>query len=318
MIKKEELYFESRDNINKIHAVRWIPEEAPKAVLQIVHGMAEYVERYHDFAVKMAEQGFLVVGEDHLGHGKSVAEGGTYGYFCENDPATVVVRDVHRLKKLTQKEYPGVPYFIMGHSMGSFITRNYLCKYGTGIDGVIIMGTGMQPKALIRMSKMVAAVQKVFCGSKHVSKFIDGIAFGSYNKRIENPKTKVDWLSKDAEKVAAYVEDPLCGFTFTVNGFQTLFELIWRLNQKENLANMPEALPVLFVSGTDDPVGDYFVGVERAVDSFKEVGMKDITVKKYETGRHELLNEPEWEQVAGDIYAWLSEKLAMLGRNQQK
>ena len=318
MVTKEELYYDSRDGISKIHAIRWIPKEEPKAVLQIVHGMAEYVDRYHDFAVKMAEKGFLVVGEDHLGHGLSVQGDGAYGYFCENDPATVVVRDVHRLKKLTQQKYPGLPYFIMGHSMGSFITRNYLCKYGTGIDGAIIMGTGMQKKALVSSAKKMAAIQKVLHGSRYVSKVLDKAAFGQYNKMIANPLTESDWLSKDEKKVEAYINDPLCGFTFTVNGFQTLFELIWRLYQQENLDNMPKELPVMFASGTDDPVGDYFEGVERAVESFRKTGMLDITVKKYEKGRHELLNEPEWEQVAEDIYGWLSEKIAALEAADEK
>lgn len=311
MIKKEELYFDSRDNVTKIHAIRWIPEQKPIAVLQIVHGMAEYVDRYDEFASKMADRGFLVVGDDHLGHGQSVPTGGTYGYFCENDPATVVVRDVHRLKKMTQTAYPGVPYFIMGHSMGSFITRNYLCKYGSGIDGVVIMGTGMQPKPVLLASKTVAAIQKVFYGSKHVSHFIDKSAFGSYNKKIQDARTAVDWLTKDADRVDAYIEDARCGFVFTVNGFQTLFELIWRLYKKENLENMPKDLPILFASGTDDPVGDYFKGVQRAIDSFKEVGMKDITVKKYETDRHELLNETDREQILEDIYNWLMQKVAV-------
>lgn len=308
-MKKENFYFDSRDGSSKIYAVCWIPEEEPKAVLQIVHGMAEYVERYNEFAVKMTKRGFLVTGEDHLGHGKTVPEGGTYGYFCKNDPATVVVRDVHRLKKLTQKKYPGIPYFLLGHSMGSFITRNYLCKYGSGIDGAVIMGTGMQPKPLLILSKTIAAVQKVFYGPKHVSGLIDRGGFGNYNKKISNPRTSVDWLSKEESRVDAYVEDDKCGFVFTVNGFQTLFELIWRLYKKENLAAMPKELPVLFASGTEDPVGDYFEGVQRAIDSFKEAGMKNITVKKYETDRHELLNETDREQISNDICRWLEEKL---------
>ena len=318
MIKKEELYFDSRDGVTKLHAVRWIPEEKPRAVLQIVHGMAEYVERYDEFARKMAERGFLVVGDDHLGHGKSVPEGGTFGYFCENDPATVVVRDEHRLKKMTQEAYPGIPYFIMGHSMGSFITRNYLCKYGTGIDGAIIMGTGMQSRALLCFSKAVAAVLKPLFGSKYVSRLLDWGGFGQYNRRIAKPKTKVDWLSKDEERVTAYIADPLCGFRFTVNGFQTLFELIWRLYNKENLSHMPKSLPVLFISGSDDPVGNYFKGVQKAVNSFIDVGMQDVTVRKCESGRHELLNEPEREQVTEDIYGWLSRKLAALEENGEK
>ena len=158
----------------------------------------------------------------------------------------------------------------------------------------------------------MAAIQKMIHGSKYVSKVLDKAIFGQYNKGIVNPQTESDWLSKDEKKVEAYINDPLCGFTFTVNGFQTLFELIWRLYKQENLDNMPKELPVMFVAGTDDPVGDYFEGVERAVESFRKTGMKDIAVKKYEKCRHELLGEPEWEQVAGDIYDWLSEKMAAL------
>lgn len=318
MIRKEELYYDSRDGKSKIHAVRWIPEEAPKAILQIVHGMAEYADRYHEFAVNMAERGFLVTGEDHLGHGLTVQQGGLYGYFCENDPATVVVRDVHRLKKLTQQEYPGLPYFMLGHSMGSFIVRNYICKYGTGIDGAVIMGTGMQKKAIVSSAGKMAAIQKVFYGSEYVSKALDKAVFGQYNKRIAAPKTESDWLNKDEKKVEEYRNDPMCGFTFTVNGFQTLFALLGRLYQQENLDGMPKQLPILFASGTEDPVGEYFEGVERAVQSFRDTGMQDVTVKKYEKGRHELLNEPEWEQVAEDIYNWLSEKLAFLEENDEK
>ena len=141
---KEEFYFDSRDGESRIHAVRYTPDDGNvKGIVQVVHGMAEYVERYENLAEFLTARGILVTGEDHLGHGKSVAEGGTYGYFCEQDPATVVVRDVHRLKKITEESYPEVPYVILGHSMGSFITRNYLCRYGKGVDGAVIVGTGM-------------------------------------------------------------------------------------------------------------------------------------------------------------------------------
>ena len=143
-MKKEEFYFESRDGVSRIHGVKYLPDAGDViGVLQIIHGMAEYVERYEEFAEFLTGKGFVVVGEDHLGHGKSVGENGTYGYFCEQDAATVVVRDAHRLKKMTEAQYPEVPYIILGHSMGSFILRNYLYRYGKGIDGAVIMGTGM-------------------------------------------------------------------------------------------------------------------------------------------------------------------------------
>lgn len=306
MVKKEELYFDSRDNINKIHAVKWIPErDKPVCILQIIHGMAEYIERYDEFAHAMAQKGILVTGEDHLGHGKSVGENGTYGYFCERDAATVVVRDAHRLKKMIQEQYPGVPYVILGHSMGSFILRNYLCRYGTGIQAAVIVGTGMQPKPLIYLGKAVLAVQKVLCGSKHPSRLMDALSFRSYNKRITDAETQMDWLTKERQIVKAYMEDPMCGFTFTVNGFQTLLELVNRLHKKENLEKMPKELPVLFTAGADDPVGEYGEGVKRAYQSFKDAGMKNVQLKLYDSDRHELLNETDKDTVYEDICQWI-------------
>lgn len=314
-MQKTEFTFDSRDGESKLHAVRYEPEKEhlkdgkPVGILQIIHGMAEYVERYEETAKFFVERGFVVTGEDHLGHGRSVEEGGVYGYFCKHDPATVVVRDVHRLKKMTQTLYPGVPYFILGHSMGSFILRNYMFRYGTGIQGAIVVGTGVQPPGLLTMAKAVAAVQELFCGGRHASKLIEGLAFGGYNKRIKNPRTRTDWISRNEENVAAYNADPLCGFTFTVNGFQTVFELISRAQDLENLKQIPQDLPVLFVAGGEDPVGDYGEGVERAYDFLDEAGMEHLAVKLYEGGRHEILNEKNAAEVRQYIYNWLLPKL---------
>ena len=308
---KEEFYFDSRDGKSRIHAVRYRPEDAGqiRSILQVVHGMAEYVERYEEFAAYLVERGFVVTGDDHLGHGKSVGEGGKQGYFCERDPATVLVRDVHRLKKLTEELYPGVPYVLMGHSMGSFIARNYLCRYGTGISGAVIMGTGMQPKAVLDMARLVAGIQKLFCGSGHVSRLLDRLAFGGYGRGITDRRTAFDWLSRDRERVDRYIADPMCGFTFTVNGFGALFELVLRLYSPENLAAVPRELPVFMVSGDADPVGDYGKGVRRAYDSLVAAGLTDIRLKLYPGGRHELLNETNRSQVMQDICRWVEENV---------
>ena len=304
---KEELYFDSRDGKTRLHAVRYAPDDPGqvRCVLQIVHGMAEYVERYEEFAEFLVERGFIVTGDDHLGHGKSVGQDGKYGYFCGQDPATVVVRDVHRLKKMTEALYPQVPYVIMGHSMGSFITRNYMYRYGTGIEAAVVMGTGMQPKGTLMAAKAVARIQGLFCGSSHVSRLIDKLAFGAYNKKISEPRTGFDWLSRDDSRVERYIADPLCGFTFTVNGFATLFELVSRLYSRENLSRIPKGLPVLMVSGDADPVGDYGRGVRKAYDSLKTAGLENVTLKMYEGGRHELLNETNRREVMQDIYDWI-------------
>lgn len=317
---KEEFYYDSRDGKSRLHAVRYAPDagEEVRCVVQIVHGMAEYIERYEEFAEFLTVRGCVVTGEDHMGHGKSVDKTGKYGYFCEQDPTTVLVRDVHRLKKMTQALYPGVPYIIMGHSMGSFITRNYMFRYGTGISAAVIMGTGMQPPALLKASKTVAYIEKFFCGPRHVSGLIDKLAFGSYNKRIENPASSFDWLSRDAERVRKYIADPLCGFVFTVNGFLTLFELISRLNLRENLERVPKTLPVYMVSGDADPVGDYGRGVEKAYESLRSAGVQNISLKMYPGGRHELLNETNRDEVMQDIYRWIEETVLNGGESEQR
>lgn len=311
MAHKEEFYFESRDTVHKIHAIKWIPEvEKPVCILQVVHGMAEYIERYDEFASYLCEKGVLVVGDDHLGHGKSVAEGDIYGYFCKENAATVLVRDEHRLKKIIQEQYPGVPYILLGHSMGSFITRNYLTRYGNGINGVIICGTGMQSKATLVGARILAAVQRVFCGDKHESKLLDKAAFGAYNKKISSPKTDFDWLSANEENVKKYVEDPLCGRTFTVNGFRTLFQLIWNLHDSLELQKMPKSLPVLFIAGEEDPVGDYGRAVKQVYESYLALGMENVQIKLYPKDRHEILNELDRKDVYSDVYRFILQRIS--------
>lgn len=315
---KEEFYYDSRDGVSKLHAVRYTPDndEEIRCVVQIVHGMAEYAERYGEFAEYLTTKGIVVTGEDHMGHGKSVGKDGKFGYFCEQDPATVLVRDVHRLKKATQELYPNVPYIIMGHSMGSFIARNYMFRYGTGISGTVIMGTGMPDKRLMLLAKTVAGVQKAVLGSRHVSELIGGLVFGKYNERIEKPRTDFDWLSRDPEQVGKYIADPMCGFTFTVNGFSTLFELILRLHVADNLERIPKKLPVLMVSGTADPVGDYGKGVQKAYDMLKDAGLENIRLRMYEGARHELLHETNRSAIAQDIYLWIEDAILRDGRQE--
>ena len=315
---KEDFYYDSRDGVSKLHAVRYLPErdEDVRGVVQIVHGMAEYVERYEEFAGYLVARGFVVTGEDHMGHGKSVGKDGKFGYFCEQDPATVLVRDVHRLKKATQALYPNVPYIMMGHSMGSFIARNYMFRYGTGINAAVLMGTGMESRKVVGLSKVVATFQGMVLGPRHVCEFINKLAFGKYNSEIPDNRTPFDWLSRDAERVDNYMTDPLCGFTFTANGFSTLFELILRLHRVENLERIPKKLPIFLISGSADPVGDYGKGVHRTYDSLHAVGLENIQLKLYEGGRHELLNEINRSEVARDIYQWIEETIFQQSESQ--
>ncbi len=315
-MEKREFYFDSADKQTGIHAIEWIPDGQPRCILQIVHGMAEYIDRYDRLASFLNEKGILVTGHDHLGHGKSVYPIGgpitdvgsgdhPYGYFCKENSVDTVIADVQRLREIMQQKYPGVPYFALGHSMGSFILRNYLCRFADGLSGAIIMGTGMQPKKLLGVSRKLVGFLTGIQGAKHKSGLVNALAFGSNNSRIKNPVSVMDWLSRDSVEVAKYDEDPLCGFTFTLNGFAALFELIDRLHDTAMVEKMPRSLPILFMSGREDPVGDYGNAVEGLFQAYRAMGMQDVGIKLYENDRHEIVNEIDRELVSADLADWI-------------
>lgn len=304
MIKVEELSFDSRDGVTKLHGVRWIPDSQPVAILQIVHGMQEYIARYDEFARFLAQKGILVVGHDHMGHGESA--NGQLGHFCENDPATVLVRDVHRLKKMTQQEYPTLPYLILGHSMGSFILRNYLTMYGTGIQGAIICGTGTPNGLFLHFGKLLTSILMKVRGPKYRSKLVAELTFGNYLKHIKNLQSRSDWLSTDRKSVEAFETDPLCrDCKFSVCSFHALSELGLRMTKKENIEKIPKKLPVFIVSGAEDAVGAYGKDPQELYDMYLRRDMSKVTIKLYPGLRHEILHEKIKESVYMDFYNWI-------------
>ena len=309
MAIKKNFTFPSRDGITNCVAYSWEPEDGQiKAVFQIIHGMNEYLDRYDDFAEFLTQHGFLVVGEDHLGHGKTSLKE-DLGYFCKEHPETVVVRDAHRLKKITQEKYPGIPYFIMGHSMGSFIMRKYLAMYGKGIDGSIVMGTGVMPGAVTGMGIFLCNLIGLFRGERHISKLIYKIAFGSYNKHIEKVRTPQDWLTRDEAIVDKYRNDPLCMFQFTLNGYKTLFKILSYVCKEKNLTAIPDTLPILVTAGEADPVGNYGKGPTAVYEQYRKLGIKDVELKLYPECRHEILNELNRKDVYNDILSWVEKHL---------
>lgn len=305
MSVKKEFSFPSRDGINTCHACSWEPDNGNiRAVFQIVHGMQEYIERYNAFAEFLASNGFLVVGEDHLGHGHTAATEKDLGYFTKDHPETVIVRDVHRLKKMTQEKYPGIPYFILGHSMGSFILRKYLTMYGNGIDGAIIAGTGVMPAIVTGLAIFLTNVEKVFFGDRHISPLIDKIAFGGYNKKIKDAKSPSDWICSDRAVVRKYDQDSLCTFKFSVNAYRTLFKILNFVCRNKNLVTVPKELPILILSGDEDPVGAYGKGPKTVYEQYVKIGITDIGIKLYPGMRHEILNEKGNSEVYLDILNW--------------
>ena len=298
---REEFFYDSRDGISKVRAMLWIPDGEIKAIFQIIHGMAEHIERYDDFASYMAENGFLVAANDHIGHGKSCVDAGKKGYFCKDDSVTVVVRDVHRLKKKIQERFSGKKYIILGHSMGSLMLRNYLFKYGKGIDGAVIMGTASQPSFVTVGGKLLIKIMAAFKGWEYRSKLADSLVMGKPNAKIENKRTDFDWLTREDEIVDRYIADQDCGFLFTLNGYYTVVDAVSKLNSKKSINGIPKELPMFVVSGEEDPVGGYGIGVRRAYDQYRAAGMKNISMKLYKGARHEILNETNRDEVYKDI-----------------
>ena len=301
---REDFWFDSC-GAGKIHGCRWSPEGEPKAVLQIVHGIAEYIERYDGFAEFLTRRGFLVVAEDHMGHGQSIGSEGVQGYFTGG--WFNAVADSYHLLEMTKAEYPELPYVLFGHSMGSFMARTILCKYpDSGIDAAIICGTGWQPAfALPAVIKIVEGECKKV-GETNPSQRLQNLVFGGYNKRVEHPRTEFDWLTRDAKIVDAYIAHPLCGFTASTGLLRDMMTGILYIEQPKNLAAMRKDLPVFFIAGGDDPVGSYGKGVRKAADAFRKAGMTDVDVHIYPLCRHELLNEINREEIFGDILQWLS------------
>lgn len=308
MSREEQISFLSKDGKTMIHGVKWIPDSGEfKAILQITHGMVEYIERYREFAGYLNEQGYLVVGHDHLGHGASVTSQAEWGYINDN-PSDTLVADMHQLRTKIQGENPGVPYFMMGHSMGSYMLRKYLSLHPDGVAGAIIMGTGSEADGTMKFGMTLCRLMATFRGWHYRSKLMQKLSYSKPYKKYDlyGKDFSNSWLSKNEENVKAYYADPRCTFLFTVNAYYGLMEAVLFDNQMENVKKVPADLPLFFVSGKDDPVGNLGEGVMKVYNMYKEAGVTDITYCLYENDRHEILNETDREKVFADIAAWLN------------
>ena len=309
MENRKEFYFPSSDGITQIHAVVWDNVEHPVGVLQIAHGISEYALRYEPFAQYMNGRGFVVFANDHIGHGLSVAEGASPLYFGAHDGWRHAVDDLYTLRKHIGAQYPALPCFLLGHSMGSFLARTYLIRYPGTLTGAIVMGTGQQSPLLVAGGKAFAKVEGSRIGPDKFSPAVDKLAFGAYNKPFAPNRTPFDWLSVNEENVDAYVADPLCGGGASIGLFYDMLCGIEFISKQSNVDKMDKAVPILFISGADDPVGDRGEGVKKAHESFRKAGVRDLSLKLYDGLRHEILNEKCRETVYADLWAWLEARL---------
>lgn len=308
-ISKREYSYASATGEGMIYARCWLPADGNiKAVVQGCHGMAEYGERYEEFAESLCGAGYAFAMNDHIGHGRSVDKNGVRGYFGgeKNSCGKGFVEDAHKLTLILKKEFDK-PIILFGHSMGSFVARSYISKHAEDIVAAVICGTsGKNPGAAAGI--VLASLVAKFKGEKHPSKLIDKIAFGTYNKRFEG-RTAFDWLSANRENVDRYIADDGCGFLFTASGYKNMFELLNSVSVDGWYNTVPKELPIFLIAGEQDPVGNYSKGVNEVFEKLKSTGHGKAQCKLYEGDRHEILNENDREKVYADVIDFCDSKI---------
>lgn len=310
-MKKNEFYYPSADGKTQIHAVQWIPEGKPVAVLQIAHGVTEYIERYEELAEFLTEKGFIVTGNDHIGHGKSIAPGGFPMYFGLAGSWDYVVEDIHACKERIEKEYAGLPYCLLGFSLGSFVVRTYLIRYPRTVNAAVLIGTGQTPLIQIALAKYIAGKEAGKVGEEHTSLMIKKLTFGTYNKKFAPNRTEMDWLCADNASLDEFIASPLRGEYMSAGLFRELLNGMAFTGKAENVRKMDKHTPILFLSGESDPVGDCGKGVKRAYKSFVKAGIENVEMKLYPGLRHDVLHEMCRKEIFEYIYEWLEGKILL-------
>lgn len=308
-MNKNEFYYLSADGKTQIHAVEWIPDEKPKAILQIAHGVTEYILRYEQFAEYLVEKGIMVVGNDHLGHGKSIAKDSEPMYFGPTGSWKWAVEDMYTCTKMIKEKYPEIPYYMLGFSLGSFLLRTYLIEYPKAIDAAIIMGTGETPPVQIALAKFIANKEAKKVGENHTSPMIKKLTFDTYNKVFAPNRTDYDWLCSDNEGLDEYIADPMRGGNLSAGLFREMLSGMKFTSEIKNLKKMNLDTPILFISGDEDPVGEKGKGVIKAYHKFQNIGMKDVEIKLYPKLRHDILHEKCKKEIYEYVYNWIEKKL---------
>ena len=311
MIKKD-FTFLSSDNKTNIHAIVCYPQNGQfNRILQMIHGMLEYIDRYLPFFEYLTTKGFIVVGHDHLGHGQSINSKEDLGYFGEPNPNTLVIQDIHSLRIITQRKYPNLPYFMAGHSMGSYFLREYISLINDRIAGAIIIGTGYESPLKGQMGINLCEMISCCRGMRYRSKLVKKLSLesGPY-KKYDLTKTDINnsWITSDPEMAKKYNEDKKMDFDFTLNGYIGLIQATIFSCESSNIIKINKNLPILLISGDNDPVGQNGKGVKKVHDMMKKAGILDVTIKLFENDRHEILNEVNRNEVYEYIGNWLDEK----------
>ncbi len=302
-MERSDFVYPSSDGVHQVHAVMWIPDGEPRGVVQLVHGICEYAARYEPFARFLTQNGFVVAGNDHLGHGQTAKGPEEYGFFNQ---WWDLVHDVRALQLKMQERYPHLPYFLLGHSMGSFVARTFLIDYPGELTGCILSGTGQEPPVTVALGKALTGLGD----PRKVNKLFYKLSIGAYNAKFRPNRTSADWICRDEKVVDAYLADPLCTFPTKAGMNHAMMTGLQYVGSRANLEKMDKKTPVYFFAGDSDPVGAMGKGVQKVAGWFREVGCEDVTLRLYPGGRHEMLNEINKEEVFRDTLAWLEQHLS--------
>ncbi len=305
---RNEFYYPSVDRRTKIHAVEWLPDGEPKAVLQIAHGVTEHMLCYEELAEYFTQKGFVVVGNDHLGHGRSIAEGAEPMYFGPEGSWFWVERDMYTCQKMIKKRYPNIPYLMLGLSLGSFVVRSFLIRFPGLVDGAILVGTGHAPKFQLRMVRGIAKLEARRKGENKTTPLIKLLSFGNYNRQFKPNRTDYDWLCASEKGLDTYIKDELRGEAMSSGLFREMLNGMMFTGSVQDQKKMDKNTPILLVSGSDDPVGDKGKGVKRTYKSMVKAGVRDVSMKLYPGLRHDIFLEEEKSDIFGDIYQWMEDR----------
>lgn len=310
-MKASEFKLRTKDNVD-IHTYEWFPDDENniKGIVQIAHGMAEHAKRYSDFASFLTRHNYAVFANDHRGHGQTAGKIENLGYFGPNAGWETVVSDMKLLSDYATNKYPKKPFFILGHSMGSFLTRQYVLDSSVRLNGALLSGTGGKLGLVGRFGIFTSRTMMLFYPEKSPGNILNKLSFSSYNKKFKPEKSFFAWLSRDKNQVEKFMNDPYCGVIMSIRFFYELINGIMFVNDQKNINLTPQNLPILLFSGTKDPVGLNGKGVQEVYKKMKKAGVKDVTLKLYEEGRHEMLNEINKDEVYQFVLNWMEERLS--------
>jgi alpha-beta hydrolase superfamily lysophospholipase len=299
------------DDGMEIFTYRWLPpSDAPvRAVVQIAHGMAEHAGRYARLAEALCASGHAVYANDHRGHGRTAGDPARVGYFADQNGWFKVAGDLRQLTARIRERHPGLPVFLLGHSMGSFLVRTAIIQDAEGIAGAILSGTGGDPGLLGAVGRVLARAIGAAKGRRRPSPLLNALSFGGFNKAFSPARTAFDWLSRDAAEVDRYMADPFCGGVFSAGFFADLLAGLAWINRPAHIARVPRDLPIYLFSGAMDPVGGNTHGVRRVAEAYRRAGILDVTLRFYDGGRHEMLNEINRAEVVQDLVDWLDQRM---------